>query len=1481
MSSRLELELKVDALENTSVQKGQDNGYQRKMLEARTIKLEEQISAKLESENSLIAEVHRLRDYISHDEERIETLESDVRTQTKLINLLKEEQSHYLEECRMLESTNNNLRCDNENLQKYILSLRSELEMMKNKNEELQHEVAIKTQQQENQKRYWEGMKIDLETQINSFSNIEIKYQTETKRLSQNCSELTERNNELIMELSKIKKDFQSLQRSESSIKAELQSVTEEQLIPLRSELNRLQLQLRNERESSIRNITELESQLNNIQNVRMNSQRDLLSHRSSLETMKRQLEDCQLELTRKTQQYDQQRKQWETTKNSLESQIEVRMDTEKRIREELRKLDLKVSEFTKRKDELESEVYNLSKSLLKQKEELAASIQAALVFENRMNNLYEEKVLLTTNYSNMTSEMSILRNKVETLERELAQRQAEFAKIQNKYNENIHTQELKISSLIQSENSAKMELRRMEQKFVEANQKYNELRIEIEKHLSITRKSEDEAHASQQTATEILQQLQLEQQETNRYRSLIEALKSELVKVKDVNNELQFNTHSLNNKLSLSQVEVSSLRSELELARNRVEALEKEFSERSHSLESTRRRSDSTRLALEAQINTLTESEVRLRSEVRQGEHVREELTQRLKNQEQELIEVREELANRKRIEADMNDDQRRIAEQQILVLQTELRRLQNQLKEEQSRSTQMTRELESRILTLQTEKLSTQRELLSIRAELEAAKQRANMLEVSVSKRDQQHIVDQMILDKSKTTMEMQVATVYDSDARLRQDLLQTRLLNSELQERIRKYESELVSLKADSSIARVASERALGEMRKRIFDEKYGLLEKPSLAENSIHTNSSSRGNSPNSNEIKVKYNENIRILESENKTLHETISNITHELEQSKNRLNVMEKDYTQKLQQYDQLRVQWMESRSALESQLNSANKSYNELRAELQLLEEQNTRLSDKVVASEKDVARLTQEVQLLREGTKGRNGTSPQSNVLYDGDGVYVSSTLQLRRLQHELAEERSKSSSLTSQLQKCQREMQQLDAMKTYSDKLIQVEPLSTTNDQDISIKSLQSKITALNEEGVLLRRQLSEAIDRADKASHAESQLRIQLKAAQSSVHEESLASHRAKWDDQRQQLQKEVQRQLALVMTLKEELSASQQLQQEYQQHLEHAKKEAENKISSYTMDLEMLRKKVQGLETEKASLTLLIADLQNQIEKLKKAVKGPDTSPLLRRIEQMEIENRQLSMSLSSSHARHTEDLSVARKTENVLRESLQRLEQQNSELESELALLKANRINRNDISNYHYYDPNNNNNNNMLQLGYVDESTIFSKSNRKLNSELIDDSDLGGGGKAAMYSDESALIESLKEELLAAQRRADLLTEQKLAMSSEYEEQIHRLEQELNTAKSLDSEVIAKLRSSWDLQRSHLERELSRNIAQVKVLEKEQRMLHNHRKDEEAKLLALQAEVQSLRTQLALVSSSSRESLSQPSITSQSDKIRK
>lgn len=105
---------------------------------------------------------------------------------------------------------------------------------------------------------------------------------------------------------------------------------------------------------------------------------------------------------------------------------------------------------------------------------------------------------------------------------------------------------------------------------------------------------------------------------EVKQHQARVEQLKQELKASVQARDEAVLQMQTLSSKHNAAVVEANSLKAELDLCRSRAESQEKDFSQRVQHLEQQKRTLEQAKSSLETHISIVTESEGKLRTELR-----------------------------------------------------------------------------------------------------------------------------------------------------------------------------------------------------------------------------------------------------------------------------------------------------------------------------------------------------------------------------------------------------------------------------------------------------------------------------------------------------------------------------------------------------------------------------------------------------------------------------------------------------------------------------------------------------------------------------------------------------------------------------------------------------------------------------------------------------------------------------------------------
>lgn len=596
----------------------QRSEVQKKQWDSTKLQLEQEISRLAEADTKLRTDQRKSEVTISDYTKRLQYAEDEL---TAMEGTMREYKTTMLtQEDTIAELERRILSLSEENASNYktIQSQRMQWEYSKNIAETNEQELSGKVQQLEILKKQWETSRNDLEAQILVLSESETFLQSELRRYEMLVSELTLQVRALEDEQVKLRLEFVSVKDRENTTISELNLSFEEQTRQLRNDLRRCQSLLREEQDKSSLLVSDLESQINLLvgeKNILREEVKDLRSdHETSVSTIQKLESDLEM----KSQLYEKTNRQIEFMKSSFESQLQSVQDSESKALADCRNSEMAATELQRVVERLEFEVKSHTKTVTRLTEELSTSNGKLTEYERKIQLLQGDRAAAQKTILTMNAELDLCQSKFESLEQDFVQRQQEHERQRKQLEGSRQALENQVSLLNSSENDLKSEVRKSERKIAELNQKISDLEQSYGSKLGASKKAEAEATSALRAANETLRNHQQVQVEVKQCQARVEQLKVELKASVQARDEAVAQMQALSSKHNSAVVEANSLKAELELCRNRAESQEKDFNQRVQHLEQQKRTLEQAKSSLEAHISVISESEARLRTELR-----------------------------------------------------------------------------------------------------------------------------------------------------------------------------------------------------------------------------------------------------------------------------------------------------------------------------------------------------------------------------------------------------------------------------------------------------------------------------------------------------------------------------------------------------------------------------------------------------------------------------------------------------------------------------------------------------------------------------------------------------------------------------------------------------------------------------------------------------------------------------------------------
>eukprot|EP01042_Synura_sphagnicola_P008619 gene8619-11051_t len=585
-----------------------------------------------------------------------------------------------------------------------------------------------------------------------------------------------------------------------------------------------------------------MESQILALQNERTIVQRDILSYKSEIEMSHNRVEDTEKELGKRNAQIEQLKKQFDTSRLDFEAQIsrfsenEVKLKAEVKRQEQVNnenveKIALYESSVNKLKQDYsavkksESEARNELRTLLDQqipslqteikrlqnqlRDEQGKSAESVSLMESQILALQNERTIVQRDILSYKSEIELLLNRVEGTDKELGQRNSQIEQLKKQFDASRLDFEAQISRFSENEVKLKADVKRQEQVNNENVEKITIFESSVNKlkqDYSAVKKSESEARNELRTLLD--QQIPSLQTEIKRLQN---QLRDEQGKSAESVSLMESQILALQNERTIVQRDILSYKSEIELLHNRVEGAEKELGQRNAQIEQLKKQFDTSRLDFEAQISRFSENEVKLKADVKRLEQVNNENVEKIALYESSVSKLKQDYSVVKKSESEARNELRALLDQQIPSLQTEIKRLQNQLRDEQGKSAESVSLMESQILALQNERTIVQRDILSYKSEIELLHNRVEGADKELGQRNAQIEQLKRQLESIRLDLEAQISRLSDNEVKLKADMKRQEQVNNENVEKIALYESSENKLKQDYSAVKKSESEA----------------------------------------------------------------------------------------------------------------------------------------------------------------------------------------------------------------------------------------------------------------------------------------------------------------------------------------------------------------------------------------------------------------------------------------------------------------------------------------------------------------------------------------------------------------------------------------------------------------------------------------------------------------------------------------------
>eukprot|EP01041_Mallomonas_annulata_P000557 gene557-1071_t len=1277
-----------------------------------------------------------------------------------------------------LEEQIRTLTSEKNTLNAFIVSLKGELELAQIRIETLEDDLSTRGQHYESQRKQWDSQRIDLQAELSRLMDTDGRSHENTRRLEKTVKDL----------------------ESDLSARETLISRQREEIAKYVMTLNKTEEKLADIVQSDSTKYTMIQTLTKEV------------------ERYKYRLESVENDVLLRRDDYEQEIRTLDAEKKDLEFKLNVCSDSENRLRVETRRLEITISDMKEKLAYWEEDATKLRQEVLmihRSESEARSDLQASL--DSQVTSLQIEIKRLTISLKEEQSKAAQTRREAD----------AEIDTL----NDESQAQNQEIQALRMEAKTAHQALEAMEKEMKQRIQHYEKTKIHLEDSLTETRSRSDmlvdnesrlqlEVRQSTSTIVELNRRLESVEVEYKTQLMQISRLKQELEDEMQASRRWESRSNEWHVEKISFQKNVSTLTTDCELYRSRAETLEQDLTQKILDHERQRRLLESSKMALESQVSLLTETENRLRSEIRRIEQTVEDLTQRnieletnLKDHELEIWKEEREANVAQRALLDAQKLQLSL-EEEIAVQKNQIERLRS----ETTRHMEGKDELSAQLQSLQIKYNSSQVEINSLRTELELSISKLETLSESSSRKEQELSKRTRLADSNKSSLEGHISKLAESEARLRAELLRSEQNNEDLIDKVRHQETNVKSLQSEIISLRNSQSQISSRRTEENHLEIQGLHAEIQSLQNSLQ-------------EEKIRTNRSKKELELQNIShlndrarLQRDLSICQSELEVARAQAEHRESELSRHLQELEKQAQELIEEvrRGKLQLQGSTATQQEMRLHADLEKALKSNTELSERKRKLDIEVVGLRSEAVIYRkayeraieemksmavdiqdndgdgDGLLYKQRVSADGKELSAGSGTgsrdafrKYETLLETTRTENTVAQKTL--ITLRSELELARKRIDSLekDAMFKGSAVSNRQRQLEADNNE------LEDHITRLKREMTQLQHANMDGNVQIEKYKAIESQLRMQLKEMVSSVSvEELIAEHRSKWDDQRQMLQKEIQRQVVQSNSLQEEINKIQRQKDDIEQKMERMMRDEKSQTSSLQSEINLLKQRNEALESE-------CKVLQEKIRRA--AASSPDSKD-----QRLEMEVRSLREALASSQGRHNDDMSAARRTEALLRETVARLEEDKTELENRIGLLvsqSGSRDNRRGSSM-------------MAMMGGDDDHSLSGATGS-------DHVELSKMRKDLMRAEEQ--FQLCKEELRISQHRVDTLTEQNIQITADYDEQIAQLESLMREAKISPSPTSGlsplKLETAWEMEKFQLERDLKKANALIKILQ--------------------------------------------------------
>eukprot|EP01041_Mallomonas_annulata_P000554 gene554-1064_t len=569
---------------------------------------------------------------------------------------------------------------------------------------------------------------------------------------------------------------------------------------------------------------------------------------------------------------------------------------------------------------------------------------------EEKVDSLLEEKVAMKRETMALRGDLELGQVKIQSLERDVQQRQQQLDQEKRRheqYESSKSSFDSKMSILAQTENRYKAEIQRLEEDTAERCRKYESEISTLKSQLISARRAAENAEAEQAAVEEERTSLQAE---LRRSKTLLDASMKEQMETAQVKGELEFKLSAAETKIIELTAEIKMNREEMEKMRRKLDTIDVEHSQRQQEYEQNKRAWVATKNGLDTQITILTESESKLRIELRRIEQFNVELQDKVIMYESDLAKCNRELANLRKSQSEAIDELEHGEE--IKMLYEKIAHLEEQIREEQDNTSLVAGELEGHIQSLMQEKGTLQRELNSLRDR----DSKLQELEKDFSQKSSQ--VEQ--LKRQLESASEQISKLTEVEVRLNSQCNQQKVTISDQLERIHIFEEDMRKLRTE-----------LSELRKREAEMRDNDTSDQRIQTLNIEITRLENVIASQQNEFTLRNSEwegKVTALQRDKFTLQEKITTLSSELAQSQGQVLALGELSSGNTSQRDWESKQWEMTKNALDAEVAKLSETETRLRAELRRTEQISLEMTSKCDILESDISSRNKQITRLKD---------------------------------------------------------------------------------------------------------------------------------------------------------------------------------------------------------------------------------------------------------------------------------------------------------------------------------------------------------------------------------------------------------------------------------------------------------------------------------------------------------------------------------